>query len=241
MQFWCPRRPVRRSLEAGHRPVHCWHDDEQHLSQERLSGLRRARLFLGRRNLCHQRLLAILQSEAVGSAQHVWPVYSQDQPAEPSWHGQTQEHRSQGYAEINFHLFEENDAGTELDLKAELDTVKWARRVFASVPPPLGPLTPVEPPCPGRPAPDGSCDDDLDKEWITTQIFGHHPTSTCAIGADNDSLAVLDAKFRVRGVKGLRVVDASAFPRVPGPFPVLPTFMLSEKATESVLEDANRW
>jgi len=143
--------------------------------------------------------------------------------------------------EINFHLFEENDVGAELDLKAELDTVKWARRVFASVPPPLGPLTPVEPPCFETPAPDGSCDDDLDKEWITTQIFGHHPTSTCAIGADSDPLAVLDSKFRVRGVRGLRVVDASAFPRVPGPFPVLPTFMLSEKATESVLEDADRW
>ncbi|KAL2133031.1 hypothetical protein VTI74DRAFT_3003 [Chaetomium olivicolor] len=42
--------------------------------------------------------------------------------------------------EINFHLFEENSKGTELDLNAELDTVKWARRVFAEVPPPWDPL-----------------------------------------------------------------------------------------------------
>lgn len=143
--------------------------------------------------------------------------------------------------EINFHLFEENNAGTALDLDAELDTVKWARRLFADVPPPLGPIAPVEPPCPGLPASDGSCDDQADKEWIRNQIFGHHPTSTCAIGADDDPMAVLDSKFRVRGVRGLRVVDASAFPRVPGPFPVLPTFMLSEKATESVLQDAPTW
>ncbi len=143
--------------------------------------------------------------------------------------------------EINFHLFKENNAGTALDLNAELDTVKWARRVFADVPAPLGPIAPVEPPCPGTPAADGTCDDQLDKDWITNQIFGHHPTSTCAIGADNNPMAVLDSKFRVRGVRALRVVDASAFPRVPGPFPVLPTFMLSEKATESVLEDADFW
>lgn len=143
--------------------------------------------------------------------------------------------------DINFHLFEGNTAGTALDLNAELDTVKWARRAFADVPAPLGPIAPIEPPCPGAPAADGSCDDQMDKEWIRNQIFGHHPTSTCAIGADNNPMAVLDSKFRVRGVRGLRVVDASAFPRVPGPFPVLPTFMLSEKATESVLEDAAIW
>lgn len=143
--------------------------------------------------------------------------------------------------EINFHLFEENNAGTALDIEAELDTVKWARRAFADVPAPLGPIVPVEPPCPGTPAADGSCDDQADRDWITSQIFGHHPTSTCAIGADSNPMAVLDSKFRVRGVRGLRVVDASAFPRVPGPFPVLPTFMLSEKATESILQDAGSW
>lgn len=49
---------------------------------------------------------------------------------------------------------------------------------------------------------------------ITGQTFGHHPTSTAAIGKDGDPNAVLDARFRVRGVKGLRVVDASVFPKV---------------------------
>jgi choline dehydrogenase len=143
--------------------------------------------------------------------------------------------------DINFNLFEPNNEGTTMDLNAELDTIKWARRTFANVPGPIGPIEPIEPPCAGTPASDGSCDDEADKEWVMDQTFGHHCTSTCAIGADNDEMAVLDSKFRVRGVRGLRVVDASAFPRTPGPFPVLPTFMLSEKATESVLEDANSW
>lgn len=143
--------------------------------------------------------------------------------------------------DINFHFFEENNTDTARDLSAELDTVKWARRAFADVAAPIGPIQPVEPPCAGTPQVDGSCDDDADREWVMDQIFGHHCTSTCAIGADTDAMAVLDSKFRVRGVRGLRVVDASAFPRTPGAFPVLPTFMLSEKATESVLEDANSW
>ncbi|RYP68173.1 hypothetical protein DL771_006823 [Monosporascus sp. 5C6A] len=55
------------------------------------------------------------------------------------------------------------------DLHAELDTVKWARRVFASVPAPLGPITPTEPPClssTGVPAADGTCDGGADLEWI---------------------------------------------------------------------------
>jgi choline dehydrogenase len=47
----------------------------------------------------------------------------------------------------------------------------------------------------------------------------------------------LDSEFRVRGTKGLRVVDASAFPRTPGAFPVIPTFMLSEKASEVIARD----
>jgi choline dehydrogenase len=51
-------------------------------------------------------------------------------------------------------------------------------------------------------------------------------------------MTVLDASFRVRGTTGLRVVDASAFPRVPGGFPVISTFMISMKASEDILRDA---
>lgn len=75
---------------------------------------------------------------------------------------------------------------------------------------------------------------------VTGQTFGHHPTSTAAIGKDGDPMAVLDGKFRVRGVKGLRVVDASAFPKSPGVFPVVSVFMMSEKASDVVKEDAGR-
>lgn len=51
--------------------------------------------------------------------------------------------------EIRFSWFEDGRNGTRLGLEADLDNVKWARRVFASVSPPLGPIVPVEPPCRG--------------------------------------------------------------------------------------------
>ena len=56
-------------------------------------------------------------------------------------------------------------------------------------------------------------------------------------GRRGDPQAVLDSHLRVRGVHGLRVVDASAFPSIPGTFIAHPTFMLSERAAEFVLED----
>jgi choline dehydrogenase len=103
---------------------------------------------------------------------------------------------------------------------------------------------PVEPfqelhPCPGELG-KVPCTDEIQAEYHRTQAYSHHATSTCAIGADSDPLAVLDSKFRVRGVQGLRVVDASAFPVVPGAFPVVPTMMLSQKASEDIIADAKK-
>ncbi len=48
-------------------------------------------------------------------------------------------------------------------------------------------------------------------------------------------MAVLDSKFRVRGVDNLRVVDASVFPKIPGTFIALPIIMISEKASAVIL------
>jgi choline dehydrogenase len=70
----------------------------------------------------------------------------------------------------------------------------------------------------------GGCDT---KQFIREQAWSHHCTSSCAIGADDDPMAVLDSKFRVRGVEGLRVVDASVFPGNPGSYPVVPTLIVS--------------
>jgi len=51
-------------------------------------------------------------------------------------------------------------------------------------------------------------------------------------------MAVVDAGFRVRGTTGLRIVDASVFPRIPGFFIVSAVYMISEKACDAILADA---
>jgi choline dehydrogenase len=70
--------------------------------------------------------------------------------------------------------------------------------------------------------------------FVQDHAWGHHASCTCKIGGDGDPNAVLDSSFRVRGVKSLRVVDASVFPRIPGFFVVMPTFMISEKAADVI-------
>jgi len=76
------------------------------------------------------------------------------------------------------------------------------------------------------------------KQFIQDEAWGHHASCTCKIGADNDPMAVLDSRFRVRGVQGLRVVDASVFPKIPGYFIVSAIYMISEKAADVIIEDA---
>jgi choline dehydrogenase len=139
--------------------------------------------------------------------------------------------------EVNLNYFVE---GAETDLGSMLETIAFVRKAYASTEGPVGPVEPVSPPCPAADIlENGYCKDaEVDKQWAEDQVFGHHPTSTNRVGPDSNSMAVLDTRLRVRGVERLRVVDASAFPRCPGAFPAVATYMLSEKATELVLEDA---
>jgi choline dehydrogenase len=76
------------------------------------------------------------------------------------------------------------------------------------------------------------------EEYVRNQAWGHHASCTCKIGKDGDRMAVLDSSFRVRGTKGLRVVDASVFPHIPGLFIVSSIYMISEKASDVILRDA---
>ena len=140
--------------------------------------------------------------------------------------------------DINIRQYESPDGG-EVDLGAMIDAVAWVRRNFQSLPAPFGPVTPTEPPCNAGLTADGYCSDpNEDKNFIYEQTFGHHPVGTCKIGKREDRMAVIDSKFRVFGVEGLRVVDASVFPISPGGFPVLPTFMVGQKGSEAILADA---
>jgi choline dehydrogenase len=76
------------------------------------------------------------------------------------------------------------------------------------------------------------------KDFIKKEAWGHHACCTAKIGADSDPMAVLDGNFNVRGTKGLRVVDASVFPKIPGFYIAAPIYMISEKAADVIIAAA---
>lgn len=126
----------------------------------------------------------------------------------------------------------------DIDIGAMIDSIAWIRRAFINLPAPYGPVTTSEPPCPAGYGEDGFCvDRGQDEQWIRDQTFGHHPVGTCKMGIASDDMAVVDSRFRVHGVQGLRVVDASIFPVSPGGFPVLATVLVGQKGSQVILED----
>ena len=93
----------------------------------------------------------------------------------------------------------------------------------------------VEETLPGK---DCRTDEEL-RAFVRNNAWGHHASCTCAIGPRQNG-GVLDSDFRVHGVQGLRVVDASVFPRIPGFFVVSAIYMIAEKAADVILADAKR-
>ena len=66
----------------------------------------------------------------------------------------------------------------------------------------------------------------------------YHPTSTCMMGVD-PAVSVVDARLRVHGIQGLRVIDASVFPTITSGNTNAPTVMIAEKGADMVIEDAS--
>ncbi|XP_061180751.1 L-sorbose 1-dehydrogenase-like [Saccostrea echinata] len=81
---------------------------------------------------------------------------------------------------------------------------------------------------------------EADEYWICRVKYNllamYHTTSTCRMGAATDNTAVVDPQLRVRGVRDLRIVDASVMRHVPSGNPNAPTIMIAEKAADMIRE-----
>jgi choline dehydrogenase-like flavoprotein len=129
---------------------------------------------------------------------------------------------------INFRYFEEGSDKEGKDLDAVVAGVKFVRGITAPL---IAEGLIAEEETPGKHI---QSDEQL-RDFVRYNAWGHHASCTCPIGSDNDPMAVLDSNFRVRGIKGLRVVDASVFPRIPGFFIVSSVYMIGEKAADAIL------
>ncbi len=130
---------------------------------------------------------------------------------------------------INFHYFQEGTDKDGEDLDSVVDGVKFVRTLTA----PTADLI-AEEQIPGKAVQTR----EQIGQFVKDNAWGHHASCTCAIGPRSDPLAVLDSNFRVYGTSNLRVVDASAFPKIPGMFIVSAVYMIAEKAADAILAAA---
>ncbi|EFQ33759.1 GMC oxidoreductase [Colletotrichum graminicola M1.001] len=131
---------------------------------------------------------------------------------------------------ITFHSLGEGIGGDK-DLQAVYEGMKYGIQAFKNLIPLDGSFERIWPPA------EMTSEEDL-KQFARDEAWGHHASCTAPIGADDDPMAVLDSKFRVRGVDGLRVVDASIFPKIPGMYIVAAIYQASEKAADVIIEAA---
>jgi choline dehydrogenase len=123
-----------------------------------------------------------------------------------------------------------NYLATETDRAAFVEGIKMLRKILAA--PALKPFVIGE----VEPGPKIASDEEILNFCRQRGSTVYHPTSTCRMG--NDPLAVVDQRLCVRGIEGLRVVDASIMPDLMSGNTNAPTIMIAEKASDMILEDA---
>lgn len=126
---------------------------------------------------------------------------------------------------IDFNSF--SGSKGDSDVQAVVDGIQLSRETFRDLIPLDGSFTEV---WPGE----GVTGDGL-TEFVRNEAWGHHASCTNPIGPDADPMAVLNSDFTVKGTQGLRVVDASVFPKIPGFYIAVPIYMISEKAADVIL------
>ncbi|KAI0390314.1 hypothetical protein F5Y17DRAFT_71379 [Xylariaceae sp. FL0594] len=116
------------------------------------------------------------------------------------------------------------------DQELAIASYKRARQLFAS-----SGLAPIVAGAEAFPGPQVQTDAQILEAIKNSVMTLWHPACTCKMGKSSDPMAVLDSKARVRGVTGLRVVDASSFPILPPGHPQSTVYMLAEKIAAEIL------
>jgi choline dehydrogenase len=124
-----------------------------------------------------------------------------------------------------------NYLSTDEDRRVALEGLRFTRRIMAA--PALASFNPRE----WKPGPELETDEQLLKAAgdLGTTIF--HPVGTCKMGSD--AMAVVDDRLTVRGLDGLRVIDASIMPRITSGNTNAPTVMIAEKGAEFIRRAAD--
>ena len=130
------------------------------------------------------------------------------------------------YPKIDYRFYEHPD-----DLRDTLAGMHQIRHIMAQ--PAMAAITD------GLMEPEASCTTDADWEAYAKRIThsAHHPVGTCKMGIDD--MAVVDPELRVRGVEGLRVVDASIMPTITTGNTNAPSMMIGERGAELILRRRN--
>jgi choline dehydrogenase len=133
---------------------------------------------------------------------------------------------------VNFRYFEEGNDADASDLESVVAGVGFVRQLARGLT--RRGMTATE----ERPGDAVQSHAELEA-YVRDNAWGHHASCTCPIGAVETG-GVLSTDFRVHGTTGLRVVDASVFPRIPGLFIVSAVYMIGEKAADVMISDARR-
>ena len=121
---------------------------------------------------------------------------------------------------------------TENDCRTAVDAIRLIRRLASQAP--LRPFLTEE----SFPGPQVNTDEEILDAWRRFGQSGYHAVGTCKMGLDNDPLAVVDARLRVRGVAALRVMDCSIMPSTISGNTNASAMAMAWHAADLILQDA---
>lgn len=132
--------------------------------------------------------------------------------------------------QIDFRYFEEGNDKNGADLVSVIEGIKFVRKMTAPL---IAQGLIAEEELPGK---EVQTDEQL-ADYVKYYAWGHHASCSCPIG-DRARGGVVNGDFEVHGVRGLRIVDASVFPKIPGFFIVTSIYMIAEKAADVISKAA---